>query len=183
MSAWNIIEPDDMKRSHYLSQGLAAAALILAPAGAIAWANEGASAVSFRQEIRNNMRLCAPGSGPAVRVTVSGVKSSDGIVRVQSYRGIKSDWLEKGRWINRIEMPAREGTMTFCMPVPASGTYGIAVRHDTNGNGKTEISQDGGAMSNNPSINIFNLGKPSYKKTAFEVSEGVTSINIRMRYM
>ena len=43
--------------------------------------------------------------------------------------------------------------------------------------------EDGGAMSNNPSINIFNLGKPSYRKTAFEVGEGVTSIRINMRYM
>ena len=28
-------------------------------------------------------------------------------------------------------------------------------------------------MSNNPSINIFNLGKPSYKKTGFDVGNGV----------
>jgi uncharacterized protein (DUF2141 family) len=38
-------------------------------------------------------------------------------------------------------------------------------------------------MSNNPSINVFNLGKPSYKKTAFSVGEGVSSITVTMRYM
>ena len=38
-------------------------------------------------------------------------------------------------------------------------------------------------MSNNPSINIFNLGKPSYRKTAFTVGEGVTTISIAMKYM
>ena len=73
--------------------------------------------------------------------------------------------------------------MVFCMPVPRAGIYGIAVRHDVNGNGSTDITSDGGAMSNNPSINIFNLGKPSYRKTAFEIGEGVTSIRINMRYM
>jgi uncharacterized protein (DUF2141 family) len=72
--------------------------------------------------------------------------------------------------------------MTFCVPVPSSGTYGIAIRHDVNGNGKTDIRQDGGAMSNNPSINIFNLGKPSYQKTAFAVGSGVTAINVTMKY-
>ena len=118
-----------------------------------------------------------------MRITINGIKNSDGKLRVQSYRGVESDWLEKGKWINRIEAPAREGTMTFCMPVPASGTYGIAVRHDTNGNGKTDITRDGGGMSNNPSINIFNLGKPSYRKTAFEVDDGVTSISITMKYL
>ncbi len=140
------------------------------------------ASAQYRQKISNDMGKCASGAGPAVRVTISGVKSSSGRVRVQSYRGTKADWLEKGRWINRIEAPARAGTMTFCMPVPAAGTYGIAVRHDVNGNGKTEIREDGGAMSNNPSINIFNLGKPSYKKTAFNVGNGVTSISINMRY-
>lgn len=137
----------------------------------------------FRSTIPNSPSKCKAGAGPAVKVTVSGIKSSTGKMRVQLYRGIKSDWLKKGRWLNRIETNARAGTMTFCMPVPASGTYGIAVRHDTNGNGKTDIRKDGGGMSNNPSINIFNLGKPSYKKTAFPVSGGVKSISIRMKYM
>ena len=80
-------------------------------------------------------------------------------------------------------MPAKRGTMMFCLPVPKSGTYAIAVRHDVNGNGKTDLSTDGGGMSNDPSINIFNLGKPSYKKTAFEVGNEVKSISIQMKYM
>ncbi|MBE5073939.1 DUF2141 domain-containing protein [Erythrobacteraceae bacterium E2-1 Yellow Sea] len=137
----------------------------------------------YRNKIDNDMRQCAPGGGPAVRVTVQGVKNGRGVVRVQSYRGTKADWLEKGRWLNRIEAPARSGTMYFCMPVPETGNYGIAVRHDVNGNGKTDLSEDGGGMSNNPSINIFNLGKPSYTKTAFEVGAGVTTIRVQMKYM
>ena len=137
----------------------------------------------YRNTIGNDMRQCAPGGGPAVRVTVQGVKSSDGIVRVQSYRGTKAEWLEKGKWLSRIETPARNGTMYFCIPVPESGSYGIAVRHDVNGNGKTDLREDGGGMSNNPSINIFNLGKPSYTKTAFEVGSGVTTIRVQMKYM
>ncbi|PWL25142.1 MAG: hypothetical protein DCO98_01940 [Altererythrobacter sp. XM-24bin4] len=169
-------------RSRLITAGFALTAATLAPVAAAAWA-QGAPSVTYRQEISNNMRQCAPGGGPAVRVTVAGIKSSGGRIRVQSYRGVKSDWLERGKWINRIETSAREGTMVFCMPVPRAGTYGIAVRHDVNGNGQTEVSEDGGAMSNNPSINIFNLGKPSYRKTAFEVGEGVTSIRINMRYM
>lgn len=136
----------------------------------------------YRETIGNDMSRCSSGAGPAVQVTVTGIKSSSGTIRVQSYRGTKEDWLEKGKWINRIESRAKAGTMTFCVPVPSTGTYGIAVRHDVNGNGKTDIREDGGAMSNNPSINIFNLGKPSYTKTAFSVGAGVTSIRINMRY-
>lgn len=151
--------------------------------GAMALATPVDAQAEYRNKISNDMRQCAPGGGPAVRVTVQGVKDGGGVVRVQSYRGTKADWLEKGKWINRIEAPARGGTMYFCMPVPDTGSYGIAVRHDVNGNGKTDLREDGGGMSNNPSINIFNLGKPSYSKTAFDVGQGVTTIRIQMKYM
>jgi len=137
----------------------------------------------FRHKIAHSIAKCRGGSSPAVLVTIHNVKNSSGTVRVQSYRGIKQEWLKKGKWINRIELPATAGSMTVCMPIPVSGAYGIAVRHDVNGNGKTEFSKDGGAMSNNPSFNIFNLGKPSYKKTRFQVGSGVQKISINMRYM
>lgn len=141
------------------------------------------SATTAGQKISNDLNKCRSGNGPAVLVNLSGVKASSGKIRVQSYRGTKAEWLKKGAWINRIEAPAKRDNMTFCVPVPASGTYGIAVRHDLNGNGKTDISSDGGGMSNNPSINIFNLGKPSYKKTKFSVGNEVKSINITMKYL
>ena len=68
------------------------------------------------------------------------------------------------------------------MPVPGPGKYAIAVRHDVNGNGETDLRTDGGGMSNNPAISIFNLGRPGIDKTAFSVSDGVKSLTIRMRY-
>ncbi|MGN6497598.1 MAG: DUF2141 domain-containing protein [Tsuneonella sp.] len=136
----------------------------------------------YNQKIANDLSRCSGGS-PAVLVTVEGVKSSTGRVRAQIYKGTAAEWLKTGKWLSRVELPARAGTMTFCLPVAAPGTYAVAVRHDVNGNGHTDLTQDGGAMSNNPSINIFNLGKPSYTKTAFGVGGGVKSITVRMRYM
>ncbi|MBO6769694.1 MAG: DUF2141 domain-containing protein [Erythrobacter sp.] len=164
-----------MDRKTLTAVGIAGLALagLAAPAPADA---------QYREKITHDASKCAAGGGPAVWVTIYDIKESTGTIRVQSYRGTKEDWLEKGRWIYRMEAPAKAGSMTFCMPLPAPGTYGIAVRHDVNGNGKTDIFSDGGAMSNNPSINIFNLGKPSYKKTAFEVGSGVKTMSIRMRY-
>lgn len=136
----------------------------------------------YREKISNDASKCAAGAGSAVRVTITDIKEARGTIRVQSYRATKQDWLEKGKWINRMEAPAKVGTMTFCVPVPGPGSYGIAARHDLNGNGKTDIFGDGGAMSNDPSVNLFNMGKPSYKKAAFDVGPGVRSISIEMRY-
>ena len=164
-----------MNRTFIATAGIAALALAGLTASAPA-------AAQYRQKISNDAAKCAAGAGPAVRVTITDIKESKGTIRVQSYRGTKEDWLEKGKWIYRMEAPARAGSMTFCMPVPKPGTYAIAVRHDVNGNGSTDIFTDGGAMSNNPSLNIFNLGKPSYSKVAFEVGSGVETMSIRMRY-
>ena len=73
--------------------------------------------------------------------------------------------------------------MSFCIPLASAGNYAIAVRHDKNGNGKTDISSDGGGFSNNPSINILNLGKPSVGKVSFYAGSGVTTVTINMKYM
>jgi uncharacterized protein (DUF2141 family) len=142
-----------------------------------------APAAAQQVEIANDLSLCSAGAGPALLVTVSGIKASKGKIRVQSYRATRAEWLERGKWINRIEVPAKAGTMTFCMPVPQAGTYGIAVRHDINGNGKTDLGEDGGGISNNPAINIFNLGKPSHTKVGVEVANAPRAIQIQMKYM
>lgn len=139
-------------------------------------------AASAKQEIANDLSRCA-GSGPAALVTVNGLKVKSGVVRVQSYRATRGEWLEKGRWLKRIEVPANSSTIKVCVPVDKVGSYGIAVRHDVNGNGKTDLTKDGGGMSNNPSINIFNLGKPRYDKVAVKVGPGVTPVSIDMKYM
>lgn len=159
------------------------APLVLAIAGTVALAAAFPVAAFQRGEISNDLNRCRTGSGPALLVTVSDVKASAGQIRVQSYRATKDEWLETGKWINRIETAAKAGTMTFCLPVPEAGTYGVAVRHDVNGNGKTDITKDGGGMSNNPSINIFNLGKPSYTKVGVAVGNETKSIRIQMKYM
>ena len=133
--------------------------------------------------ISNDMARCNAGDGPAVLVSVRGVKQAAGNVRVQSYPATGNAWLAKSQWLHRIESRASAGAMTFCVPIPAAGNYGIAVRHDVNGNGKTDISKDGGGFSNNPSISIFNLGKPSVGKVSFYAGTGVTKITINLKYM
>jgi len=143
-------------------------------------------AMAHGQVIPNDLERCGSSrNGPAVLVDVRGFAAETGKVRVQSSPATKSAWLSKGEWLNRIDIPVRpsNGTMRFCMPVPQPGKYGIAVRHDRNGNGKTDISSDGGGFSNNPSISIFNLGKPGVEKAAFYAGPGVTKITITLKYM
>jgi len=143
-------------------------------------------AIAHGAEIANDLERCAVSAkGPAVLVDVRGFTASTGQVRVQSYPATKAAWLTKGEWLDRIDVPVKAagGAMRFCMPVPQPGRYGIAVRHDRDGNGKTDLSRDGGGFSNNPSISIFNLGKPGVEKAAFYAGPGVTKITINLKYM
>jgi uncharacterized protein (DUF2141 family) len=141
------------------------------------------AAASAGSVISNDLSQCAAGKGPAIKVLVNGVKSGTGTLRVQNYPATKASWLAKGRWLSRIETKARAGSMVFCLPVNAAGRYAVAVRHDKNGNGSTDISTDGGGFSNNPSISILNLGKPGVEKVGFQVGAGVTNVSINLKYM
>jgi uncharacterized protein (DUF2141 family) len=125
---------------------------------------------------------CAAGKGPAVLVNAGREGSARQCSRAILCRNAGT-WLAKGRWLHRIESRASAGNMSFCVPVPSEGKYGIAVRHDRNGNGKTDFTQDGGGFSNNPGVSILNLGKPSVNKVAFDAGPGVTRITINLKYM
>ena len=156
-------------------------AVALAVAGLAASAPAPAAEPVYHQKLENDLARCA-GHGPAVKVEITGITPAHGLLRVQLYRGTAADWLQKGRWLDRIEVPAHGSSATVCLPVPGPGSYGVAVRHDVNGNGETDLRTDGGGMSNNPSISILNLGRPSYKQTAFTVGDGPRTISIAMKY-
>jgi uncharacterized protein (DUF2141 family) len=157
-----------------IAAALVATAIFVAPAHAVAQ----------RQMIENDLSRCVASAGPAVMVEVSGFQGSTGAIRVQSYPATKEAWLAKGAWINRIDTRVQlvNGKMKFCLPLPAAGRYAIAVRHDRNGNGKTDISQDGGGFSNNPKASIFNLGKPAASKAAIAVGNAPLSISVALQY-
>ena len=75
----------------------------------------------YRNKIDNEPAACR-GSGPAVKVQLDGITPAKGIVRAQLYRGTEADWLKKGRWLNRIEVPAHGREVAVCMPVPGPGS-------------------------------------------------------------
>lgn len=153
---------------------------------AIAFGAMGEKSVSAGTLIGNDMSRCDNGKGPSVLVSVQGVSVGGGKIRVQIYPATEAAWLEKGRWINRIEARASSSNMQFCLPVAKSGSYAVAVRHDKNNNGKTDLSGDGGGFSGNPKVNAFRavLGKSvvPVKKATFSVGPDGTRISISMRY-
>jgi uncharacterized protein (DUF2141 family) len=125
---------------------------------------------------------CQPGAGgPAILVKVEGLRKRTGSLRVQLHGSDAATWLEKGKWMQRIEVPVTGSAMAVCLKVPSTGRYAIAVRHDEDGDGKT-TAKDGGGYSRNPHLTIFDV-RPSYGDASFVAGPGVTTINVVMNYL
>ncbi|WP_296718937.1 DUF2141 domain-containing protein [Erythrobacter sp.] len=143
-----------------------------------------AAAQTLGVKIDNDMSRCAPGKGPAVRLDISGLKSSSGNLFVRTYRAREGDWLKSRRYLHRIDTTPRKGSTTVCVPLPSAGDYAIVVQHDANGNRSKDFSTDGAGMSNNPAIKTF-LGiprPPGLDQTRFRAGDGVTRIAIQVKY-
>ena len=124
---------------------------------------------------------CTAATQTRLMVTVRGLKNSTGKVRVQLYDG--AGFLKKGRWLGRVEAPAREGA-TICIAVPRAGDYAVAVIHDENGNKKLDtfagIPKEGFGFSRNPAIRF---GPPRVAAARFSLTTDAEEQQIRMRYM
>ncbi len=159
------------------------AGLVLA--GAMVAAPLAAQGYTYARSMGNDPGQCAAGKGPAVRVTVTGLKSTEGNLFVRAYPARSSDWLESKRYVMRVDAKPQRGSMTVCVPLPATGDFAIAVHHDVNGNRKSDLS-DGAGMSNNPGIRKI-LGlvprPPSVDKVRFNAGQGVTRMTINVQYM
>ena len=129
---------------------------------------------------------CSTGDKPAMLVSIVGLKSRTGSIRVQTYGGDPAHYFDKGSYIERVDVktpPA--GTIEVCMPVPKSGAYAVSVRHDVTGSGSTDMS-DGGGMSGNPNLSLMDVvfkRRPSPMQVQVQVHNGVTPVPVVMNYV
>ena len=139
-----------------------------------------AAALADPRESRPNDPTCARGGAPAVLVHVTGLKNGAGKVRVQAYGPGAAKYLKKGEWARRVDVPlGGRRSVDICLPLPAAGSYSIAVRHDSNANRKSDWN-DGAGFSRNPRLSL--LGRPSFGETAVAVARGPAKIRVVINY-
>ena len=126
--------------------------------------------------------LCAAGK-PAVLARVSGFKAPRGTVSVKLYASNKA-FLDKGAYLRKVEVPVRGGgPLDICVPVPASGRYALAVRHEV---GAKKSRSDGGGFSGNPQISMLDLmlrRKPALNKVSFAVNGATRVVPVTLNYL
>ena len=135
---------------------------------------------SVAQAIGPDAAACS-GRTSALLVKVSGLKERAGLLRVSTYLATDADWLAKGRYVRRIDVPVpATGEPEVCVALPKGGHYGVAVLHDRNGDHHVNIFKDGGGFSNNPK---FGWSKPDAKDVAFVAGPGLTVVDIQLKYL
>lgn len=125
-------------------------------------------------------RCSGSSSANALLVSVSGLKSRAGTLRVQLYGANPAHFLAKGKKLRRIEVPVTSTAMEVCVALPSTGRYAVAVRHDADANRKSGWN-DGGGFSRNPGVSLARL-EPRYSQVAFKVGPGVHRVPIVMQY-
>ncbi|MCB9949314.1 MAG: DUF2141 domain-containing protein, partial [Rhodospirillaceae bacterium] len=88
----------------------------------------------FRMAVFVLSFVAAPAVAAELRVTVDGVHSGAGEVRVALYRSAAGFATAEGRFLEVI-VPARPGAVDAVFADVPPGTYGLASFHDENGNG------------------------------------------------
>jgi len=131
-------------------------------------------------QLGSDAQVCR-GGGQAVLVTVDGFRQRSGNIRVAIYGSDPRQFLARGQTLRKINVPVTNaGAMRICVALPGPGRYAVAVRHDVNGNNRSDWS-DGGGFSRNPRVTLTSL-RPRYENVAINVGRGVTPVNVVLNY-
>ncbi|NNC36964.1 MAG: DUF2141 domain-containing protein [Acidimicrobiales bacterium] len=125
---------------------------------------------------------CEDGN-PSLRIKVSNVKNSKGIIVADLHDDVKENFLDWEKVVLRVRATAVEDETFFCMPVPEPGNYSVAIYHDKNSNAFFDknflgLPKERFGMSNNPK---FTTKSPKFEEATFAVPAEGVDMEIKLR--
>ncbi|MCW3837197.1 DUF2141 domain-containing protein [Sphingomonas canadensis] len=154
--------------------GIAAAAALVAPAGAHAPAQT----------------VDAPcnGTGVPIHVIALDMKDRTGSIKVELWPANEQDFLKddrdlkrEGKFFARVwgKVPA-SGPVTLCIRVPQAGRYGMVFTHDRDGKNKFNIWKDGVGVVSNRAVG---RSRPKLAYSTINVAPGGVQVTLKMQYL
>lgn len=125
-----------------------------------------------------------PASDTWINLTVDRVRSSKGQITATLYPDEPKRFLVKNGSLYVASTPAAAGQTRFCLFVPRSGIYVIAIYHDEDSSGTINrgglfgIPTEAVGFSNNPTI-LF--GPPSFRSVRIDVQRANQSTSITLK--
>lgn len=131
---------------------------------------------------------CRPGeTGPALLVTVAGLKDRRGNLKLEVYPSNDTDFLaddnvliSQGKTFRRVEMPVpTSDPVVLCARIPGPGAYSVSLLHDRDSNRRFGWTVDGIGFADNPKLG---WSKPKADKTRVIAGAGLTRLTIVLNY-
>ncbi len=125
--------------------------------------------------------------GPAILVTVDGLKDRVGKLRAEIYPAVDGEFLAddnvlvaQGKTFRRavIAVPPT-GPAQLCLRVPAAGTYALSVVHARSGGHGFSLLHDGIGFASNPRLGH---SKPDADQARVVAHAGITPTTVVMNY-
>ncbi len=133
---------------------------------------------------------CRPNEqGPAILVSVVGLKDRKGLLKLEVYPANDADFLaddnnllDAGKTFRRSEIPVpQSGDVQMCIRIPGPGAYSLSLLHDRNSDHRFQygFNEDGSGFSANPKLR---LSQPKAAATRINAVGGLTNISIVLNY-
>lgn len=125
-----------------------------------------------------------PASDTWINLTVDRVRNSKGLITATLYPDVQKRFLVKNGSLYVASTPATAGQTRFCLFVPRSGLYAIAIYHDEDSSGTINrgglfgIPTEAVGFSNNPTI-LF--GPPSLRSVLIDIQRTNLSTTINLK--
>jgi uncharacterized protein (DUF2141 family) len=161
---------------------------VLAVAMALALAAP-ATAQAGPQILGRYAEACQAGSSAtALLVSVVGLKSRTGSIRVEVFPATEEDWLAdknkllaEGKPFRRAygDIPAT-GPVMVCVEMPAPGRYAFTVLHDPDGQRGFNLRTDGVGFPGDPKLG---MSRPPVSVATVTLRPGVNAHRVRLNYL
>jgi len=119
-----------------------------------------------------------------LHVSVSGMRSGNGLVAITVYGDDPDDFLAPGQKLGRVRVTAQANVTEACLAVPERESYAITVYHDENGDRDFNRNLFGypleGYGVSNDGTTLF--GIPSYDAARFTAGPGDNRISLTLQY-
>jgi uncharacterized protein (DUF2141 family) len=142
---------------------------------------------SAAQILGSDAAACTSG-GPAIRVTVDGLKDRTGELKLELFPANDADFLKddrdlikEGKFFRRVRLPTpASGPIVLCIRVPTPGPYALLFTHNRDGKNKFNLWQDGAGFPTNARLG---RSRPKLAMARIVVPQGVVSTEIRVQYL
>lgn len=117
-----------------------------------------------------------------IRVVVTGVKDSAGLITADLFPNREEGFLRKRGRLLQVKFAAKAPVTKFCLAAPEPGLFAMSIYHDENANGDFDKNAIGlpaehWGLSNNPKVRF---GPPPVEKTLFDVTPEGARVHIKL---